>query len=142
MKTFNIRSYNKTICIGLEGGTDEKYAKLVADYIQSEHMHILCTEEEFIQCAEDRITHKIESYDITSNRASVPQLLSAEKIKEKTKCKVIIVGDYSDEVCGGYNETKYAPSIEAYKERIYELIEDIIWLLTNNTQYSQQNSLY
>ena len=117
----------KTICIGLEGGTDEKYAQMVADHIQSEHQHILCTEEEFIDCAENRITHKIESYDITSNRASVPQLISAEKIRDNTKCKVIIVGDYADEVCGGYNETKYAPSVDAYKERIYELTEDIIY---------------
>lgn len=117
----------KTICIGLEGGTDEKYAQMVANYIGSEHIHILCTEEEFIDCAENRITHKIESYDITSNRASVPQLISAEKIANNTECKVIIVGDYADEVCGGYNETKYAPSIEAYKERIYELTEDIIY---------------
>jgi asparagine synthase (glutamine-hydrolysing) len=117
----------KTICIGLIDGTDEKYAKLVADYIQSEHQHILCSEEEFIECAENRITHKIESYDITSNRASVPQLISAEKIKDNTNCKVIIVGDYADEVCGGYNETKYAPTINDYNNRIYELTKDIIY---------------
>ncbi len=117
----------KTICIGLEGGTDEKYAQLVADYILSDHMHILCTEDEFIDCAENRITQKIESFDITSNRASVPQLISAEKIRDNTDCKVVVVGDYADEVCGGYNETKYAPSVDDYKERIYELTEDIIY---------------
>jgi asparagine synthase (glutamine-hydrolysing) len=127
LKQKGLENKIKTICIGLEDGTDEKFAKIVADYIGSEHMHILCTEEEFIDCAENRITHKIESYDITSNRASVPQLLSAEKIRDNTNCKVIIVGDYSDEVCGGYNETKYAPSVGAYKERIYELTEDIIY---------------
>jgi len=127
LKQKGLQNKIKTICIGLEGGTDEKYAQMVSDYIKSEHMHILCTEEEFIECAENRITHKIESYDITSNRASVPQLISAEKISEKTNCKVIIVGDYADEVCGGYNETKYAPTIEDYKERIYELTEDIIY---------------
>jgi len=127
LKQKGLKNNIKTICIGLEGGTDEKYAKIVADYINSDHMHILCTEDEFINCAENRITHKIESYDITSNRASVPQLLSAEKISSKTNCKVIIVGDYSDEVCGGYNETKYAPSVKAYAERIYELTEDIIY---------------
>lgn len=127
LKEKGLENKIKTICIGLEGGTDEKYAKLVAEHIKSDHMHILCTEEEFIDCAENRITHKIESYDITSNRASVPQLLSAEKISEKTNCKVIVVGDYADEVCGGYNETKYAPTVEDYKERIYELSEDIIY---------------
>jgi asparagine synthase (glutamine-hydrolysing) len=127
LKNKGLENKIKTICIGLEGGTDEKYAQLVADYIKSDHMHILCTEDEFIDCAENRITHKIESYDITSNRASVPQLISAEKIYNNTNCKVVIVGDYADEVCGGYNETKYAPTVDDYKQRIYELTEDIIY---------------
>ncbi len=117
----------KTICIGLEGGTDEKYAKLVADYIGSDHQHILCSEDEFIDCAENEITQVIESYDITSNRASVPQLISAKKIRDNTNCKVVIVGDYADEVCGGYNETKYAPTTQDFADRIHELTRDIIY---------------
>ena len=127
LKQRGLRNRITTICIGLEGGTDESYAKMVADSIDSNHIHILSTEAEFIDCAENRITHKIESYDITSNRASVPQLISAEKVRDNTNCKVVIVGDYADEVCGGYNETKYAPSVEAFSERIYELTEDIIY---------------
>lgn len=117
----------KTICIGLEGGTDEEYARTVAAHIDSDHMHILCTEEEFIACAEQDVTHVIESYDITSNRASVPQLVSARKIASRTDAKVVIVGDYADEVCGGYNETKYAPNTEAFAQRIYELTNEIIY---------------
>jgi asparagine synthase (glutamine-hydrolysing) len=127
LKQRGLQNKISTICIGLEGGTDESYAKMVAEFIDSNHTHILSTEEEFIDCAENRITHKIESYDITSNRASVPQLISAEKVRDNTNCKVVVVGDYADEVCGGYNETKYAPSVEAYAERIYELTEDIIY---------------
>ena len=117
----------KTICIGLEGGTDEKYAKMVATHINSDHMHIFCTEDEFIKCTEDEITHVIESYDITTNRASVPQLISAKKIRDLTNCKVVIVGDYADEVCGGYSETKYAPTIDDFANRIYELTNEIIY---------------
>lgn len=127
LKQKGLESKIKTICIGLEGGTDEKYAKMVAEHINSEHMHILCTEDEFIQCAENEITHIIESYDITTNRASVPQYISAKKISEKTNCKVVIVGDYADEVCGGYNETKYAPTVKDYAERIFELTNEIIY---------------
>lgn len=127
LKQKGLENKIKTICIGLEGGTDEKYAKLVADYIKSDHMHILCSENEFIDCAENDITHIIESYDITTNRASVPQYISAKKIKELTNCKVVIVGDYADEVCGGYNETKYAPTIADYNDRIYELVDEIIY---------------
>ena len=117
----------KTVCIGLEGGTDEIHAKTVAEFIGSQHTHIMCEDREFIDCAENRITEKIESYDITSNRASVPQLISAEKIREMTDCKVVIVGDYADEVCGGYNETKYAPTVNDYANRIHELVDEIIY---------------
>ncbi len=127
LKQKGLDSKIKTICIGLEGGTDEKYARLVAQHINSDHMHILCTEDEFIECAENDITHIIESYDITTNRASVPQYISAKKISELTNCKVVIVGDYADEVCGGYNETKYAPTVADFAERIRELTEEIIY---------------
>jgi asparagine synthase (glutamine-hydrolysing) len=116
-----------TMCIGLEGGTDEVYAKKVAEHIKSNHSHIICTEEEFLDAAKNKVVKVVESYDITTIRASTPQLESAIKIKEKTNCKVVIIGDYSDEICGGYNETKYAPDTEAFKERIYELIENIIY---------------
>jgi asparagine synthase (glutamine-hydrolysing) len=114
-----------TMSIGLEGGTDEKYAKLVADFIKSNHQHILCTEEEFLNAAKNRVIDTLESYDITSVRASTGQLIAAEKTCELTNCKVIIVGDYSDEITGGYNETKYAPDVDAYRDRIYELVEEI-----------------
>lgn len=116
-----------TMCIGLEGGTDEIFAKKVAEHIKSKHQHIICTEEEFLDAAKNKVVDVVESYDITTIRASTPQLESAIKIKENTDCKVVIIGDYSDEICGGYNETKYAPDTEAFKERIYELIENIIY---------------
>lgn len=115
----------KTMSIGLEGGTDEKYARMVGEHINSKHLHVLCTEEEFLDAAKNRVIDIVESYDITTVRASTGQLIAAEKIRELTDCKVIIIGDYSDEITGGYNETKYAPSINDFNERIYELVENI-----------------
>jgi asparagine synthase (glutamine-hydrolysing) len=115
----------KTMSIGLEGGTDEKYARMVGEHINSEHLHVLCTEEEFLDAAKNRVIDTVESYDITTVRASTGQLIAAEKIKQLTDCKVVIIGDYSDEITGGYNETKYAPNIDEFKERIYELVENI-----------------
>jgi asparagine synthase (glutamine-hydrolysing) len=115
----------KTMSIGLEGGTDEKYARMVGEHIKSEHLHILCTEEEFLDAAKNRVIDTVESYDITTIRASTGQLIAAEKIKELTDCKVVIIGDYSDEITGGYNETKYAPNIDEFNKRIYELVENI-----------------
>lgn len=117
----------KTMCIGMENGTDQEYAELVAKHLDTDHIMIKKTEEEFLDCCKHRVTAKIESYDITTNRASTPQLISAEEIAKRTNCKVVIVGDYSDEVCGGYNETKLAPSIDHFRERIHELTEEIIY---------------
>ena len=117
----------KTMCIGMENGTDQKYAEIVAKHLDTDHTMIMKTEEEFLDCCKHRVTKKIESYDITTNRASTPQLISAEEIAKNTDCKVVIVGDYSDEVCGGYNETKLAPTLEDFKERIHELTEEIIY---------------
>lgn len=115
----------KTMSIGLRGSTDEAYAKMVAEHIKSDHLHVMCTEEEFLEAAKSRVIDTVESYDITTVRASTGQLIAAEKIKNLTDCKVVIIGDYSDEITGGYNETKYAPTIDDYKERIYELVENI-----------------
>lgn len=115
----------RTMSIGLDGGTDEIYARMVGEHINSDHLHVLCTEEEFLDAAKNRVIDTIESYDITTVRASTGQLIAAEKIKEFTDCKVVIIGDYSDEITGGYNETKMAPSIEDFNERIYELVENI-----------------
>ena len=115
----------KTMSIGLEGGTDEKYARMVGEYVNSDHLHVLCTEEEFLDAAKNRVIDIVESYDITTIRASTGQLIAAEKIKQLSECKVVIIGDYSDEITGGYNETKYAPTIKDYTERIIQLVEDI-----------------
>jgi len=117
----------QTLCIGMNDGTDQKYAQMVATHLETDHTMILKTEEDFLDCCKHRVTAKIESYDITTNRASTPQLISAEEIASNTDCKVVIVGDYSDEVCGGYNETKLAPTLEDFRERINELTDEIIY---------------
>ncbi len=114
-----------TMSIGLEGGTDEAFAKMVAEHIKSNHLHVLCTEEEFLDAAKTRVIDTVESYDITTVRASTGQLIASEKIAKLSDCKVVIIGDYSDEITGGYNETKYAPNIDEFNNRIYELVENI-----------------
>jgi asparagine synthase (glutamine-hydrolysing) len=114
----------KTMCVGMEGGTDEPYAKLVADHIDSEHIHVKCTNDEFLDKM-DQTIYVNESFDITTDRASVGQLISAEKIAELTDSKVVIIGDYSDEITGGYKETCLAPTTYDFKERIYELVDEI-----------------
>jgi asparagine synthase (glutamine-hydrolysing) len=114
----------KTICVGMEGGTDEPYAKAVAKHIGSDHIHVLCSEDEFLKKVEETI-YTIESFDITTVRASIGQLIASQKIAQLTNSKVVIIGDYSDEITGGYKETGFAPTTQDFSDRCFELVDEI-----------------
>lgn len=114
-----------TFSIGLKDGTDEIYAKKVAEYIDSVHTHFEVTKEDFLSLRED-VVRVTESYDITTVRASTGQLLLLMKIAEHCKLnpdfpdiKVIIGGDNADETFSGYFENYYAPNFhEIYLNRL------------------------
>jgi len=108
----------------MPGSTDERYAKLVAKHIGSNHTHITCTQDEFMNAlpAVIRIT---ETYDITTIRASTGQYLISKWIANNTDIKVLLIGDGSDELCSGYLYFHKAPNaIESHNENI-RLLEDI-----------------
>ena len=115
-----------TISIGLNSGsTDEYYAKLVAKHIDSNHIHISLSEEEFLDSIEE-VIYNIESYDITTVRASIPQYLASKWIREnRTDIKVLFIGDGSDELFGGYRYFQFAPTKEEFGEEIKRLLIDI-----------------
>ena len=113
-----------TFSIGIQGSTDLIYAKKVADHIGSIHHSVELTEEDFCKAIEDTI-RIIESYDITSVRASVGNYLISKYIAEKTDFKVVYNGDYSDEVCGGYMYFKKAPCGDAFHNECCRLVKDI-----------------
>jgi asparagine synthase (glutamine-hydrolysing) len=98
----------KTFCIGMEGSPDVEYSKKVAEFIKSEHTILEITQEEMLNAIEEVIYH-IETYDITTIRASVGQYIVSKKIAELTNIKVIIVGDVSDELTSGYLYFHKAP---------------------------------
>ena len=114
----------KTFSIGLPNGTDEKYAKMVALHINSDHTHIELTNKEFLDAIEDVILC-IESYDITSVRASTGQYLLAKWIKKNTNIKVILLGDISDELTNGYLYNYYAPDANALHLETIRILNDI-----------------
>ena len=114
----------KTFSIGLEGSPDLHYARMVADWIGSDHHEIVMTTQQFLD-AIDEVIYKIESYDTTTVRASVGNYLVSKYISENTNCKVIFNGDGSDEVCCGYVYNKNAPTpIELQKES-QRLVDEI-----------------
>ncbi len=98
----------KTFCCGMEGASDLKYAKEVADHIGSFHTEIKFTESEALNAIEE-VIYTIESWDTTTIRASVGQYLVSKYISENTDCKVVLVGEGPDEVCSSYLFNWYAP---------------------------------
>uniref|UniRef100_A0A6C0EAQ4 asparagine synthase (glutamine-hydrolyzing) n=1 Tax=viral metagenome TaxID=1070528 RepID=A0A6C0EAQ4_9ZZZZ len=114
----------QTFSIGLEESTDEYYAKLVADHIDSKHTHVKFTNEQFIEAVDD-VVYFIATYDITTVRASVGQYLICKWIAENTDIKVLLIGDGSDELFGGYRYFLKAPNEKEYEEEIIKLLTNI-----------------
>ena len=113
-----------TYSIGMEGSPDLEYAKKVANHIGSIHKTICYPKEIFLQAIPD-VIRAIESYDTTTVRASVGNYLVGKFIKDFSKHKVVLNGDYADEVCGGYLYMKLAPDDEAFEGECKRLVGDI-----------------
>ena len=116
----------KTFSIGLPGSEDLKYAKIVANHLQSDHYEILVSENDFFEAIED-VIKTIESYDTTTVRASVGNYLIGKYIKEKTECKVIFNGDGSDELAGGYLYFNNSPNDYEFDKECNRLLKDICY---------------
>ena len=114
----------ETYSIGLEGSEDLKYAKIVADYLETDHHEIVISEEDFFNAIPE-VIHVIESYDTTTIRASVGNYLIGKYIAKNSKAKVIFNGDGADELMGGYLYLHKAPSATEFDRECKRLLNDI-----------------
>ena len=103
----------RTFSIGLEGSPDLEAARVVADYIGSNHTEIHFTVEEGVAAIPD-VIRTTESWDTTTIRASVPNYLLCKYISENTDVRYIFSGEGSDEILGGYYYFKYAPDVNDF----------------------------
>ncbi|GAB0096862.1 Asparagine synthetase [Sergentomyia squamirostris] len=104
----------KTYSVGLKGAPDFKYSRMVADYIGSDHTEVYFTIEEGLDCIPDIIRH-LESYDITTIRASIPMYLLSRFIKSEG-LKMVLSGEGADEIFGGYLYFHRAPNPRDFHE--------------------------
>ncbi|KAM7383762.1 hypothetical protein PAMA_011221 [Pampus argenteus] len=114
----------QTFSIGSEDSPDIIAARKVAAHIGSEHHEVNFTAEEGIQAVEQVILH-LESYDITTIRASVGMYLVSEHIKQKTDSVVIFSGEGSDELTQGYIYFHNAPNPKAAAEDGIRLMKEL-----------------
>ena len=101
-----------SFAIGLEGSPDLAAAKHAADYIGTVHHEIKFTVQEGLDAIRDVIYH-LETYDVTTVRASTPMYLMARVIKSMG-IKMVLSGEGSDEIFGGYLYFHKAPSAEDF----------------------------
>ncbi|GLT15676.1 asparagine synthase B [Vibrio algivorus] len=103
-----------SFAIGLEGAPDLKAAREVADKLGTVHHEMTYTVQEGIDAIRDVIYH-IETYDVTTIRASTPMFLLARKIKAMG-IKMVLSGEGADEIFGGYLYFHKAPNAKEFHE--------------------------
>lgn len=103
-----------TFSVGLEGSPDLAAARLVAEHIGSVHHGFEYTLQEGLDALVDVIGH-LETYDVTTVRASTPMFLMARRIKAMG-IKMVLSGEGADELFGGYLYFHKAPNAREFHE--------------------------
>ncbi len=109
-----------SFAVGLKGAPDLLAARKVADYIGTIHHEINYTVQEGLDAVRD-VIYYLETYDVTTVRASTPMYLLARVIKSMG-IKMVLSGEGADEIFGGYLYFHKAPSAEEFhKETVRKL---------------------
>jgi asparagine synthase (glutamine-hydrolysing) len=116
----NVRTYS----IGMKGSIDLEYARKVADFLHTQHTEVVFTPEEGLAVIPD-VIKAIETYDITTVRASIGMWLLGRYIATNTTDKVIFSGELSDELMCGYLYFHHAPSDKDAEDESRRLVENV-----------------
>ena len=109
--------------VGLKDAPDLKAAKIVADHIGTIHHEINFTIQEGVDAIRDVIYH-LETYDITTIRASTPMYLMARAIKS-LGIKMVLSGEGADELFGGYLYFHKAPNAKEFHEETVRKLDKL-----------------
>lgn len=122
-----LKKYGKrirTFAIGMDtDAIDLKYAKIVADHIDSDHTEVIITKKDVLDAMKE-VIYVLETYDITTIRASIGMYLLCKYIHENTDIKVILTGEVSDELFG-YKYTDFAPTPLAFQKEAEKRVREL-----------------
>lgn len=123
-KEHNLPYKIQSFAIGMGDSPDIIAARQVADYIGSEHHEIIFTEKDVIDVL-NNVIYSLETYDITTIRASIGMYLISRYIKQNTETTVIFSGEGADELAQGYIYFRDAPSAADAHNESLRLLKDI-----------------
>jgi len=114
----------KTFAIGLDhGAIDLKYAKMVADFLGTDHQEVIFTLSEVRSTLVELIT-MLETWDVTTIRASMGMYLLTKWIRKNTNLKGLLTGEVSDELFG-YKYTDFAPDAREFQQESIKRLEEL-----------------
>ena len=125
MKTKSTLFGNKlhSFSIGLKNSPDLKAAHEVASFLNTTHHELLFSVQDGIDCIRDLIYH-LETFDVTTIRASTPMFLMARKIKSYG-IKMVLSGEGADEILGGYLYFHKAPTSDDFNNECYKRLSQL-----------------
>jgi len=109
--------------IGLPGSPDLNAARLVAKFLNTVHHEMTFTVQEGLDAIEE-VIHTLETYDVTTIRASTPMYLLSRKIKAMG-VKMVLSGEGSDEIYAGYLYFHNSPSAQALHHECITRIQNL-----------------
>lgn len=122
--TRHLNKQIETFAIGLDHNPiDLKYAQQMADYLGTKHHEVIFNREDIYRELKN-VIHAIESWDVTTIRASIPMYLLCKYIREKSNVRVLLSGEVSDELFG-YKYTDFAPSAAEFQKESQKRIKEL-----------------
>lgn len=113
-----------TFSVGLDHNPiDIGYAKIVADFLKTDHHEVYFNKDDTLGVL-DKLIFYLETWDITTIRASIGMYIVCKYIKEKSPYKVVLTGEISDELFG-YKYTDFAPSGEEFQKEAKKRVDEL-----------------
>lgn len=114
----------RTFSIGMEDDAiDLKYARKVAEYIGSDHTEFKMSKDDILNALPE-VIRILETWDITTIRASLGMYILCKKIQKTTDIKVILTGEVSDELFG-YKYTDFAPDAKSFQKEASKRVREL-----------------
>ncbi|AAV50741.1 glutamine-dependent asparagine synthetase [Acanthamoeba castellanii mimivirus] len=111
--------------VGFEGSPDVAAAREVVKFLGIKNHHIVPFSVDIGLNAINDVIKTIETYDITTIRASTPQFIMAKYIQENTDIRVLLSGEGSDEIHGSYKYMRSAPNSQEFHKETIRLLEEL-----------------